>query len=269
MKNQVRRSGILVSMTRLFLVLLAIAALFSQFPGGSHAADASLQWDANTESDLAGYRVYYGTASKNYTSSINVGNWTSCTVSGLTAGKTYYFSATAYDTGGLESGYSGEVAYTVPGTVTPPPAATGTVAFAANAGGKQYTASGNVIYQADSRYSGGWVSTTTTTVSGTADPTLYKSTRYGNFSYRIPLANGNYNLTLKFSETYFTSKGQRIFDVLVGGKVVLSRLDIFALAGAKKAYDVTIPVSVTNGTLSIQFRSVKDYAKVNAILVTK
>ena len=53
------------------------------------------------------------------------------------------------------------------------------------------------------------------------------------------------------------------------GTQVISNLDIFAKVGKDAAYDVTIPVSVTNGTLKITFTSVIDYAKVSAIKVAK
>ena len=68
-----------------------------------------LAWDPNTESDLAGYRVHYGTASGSYTVHTDVHNVTTYTVTGLTAGQTYYFAATAYDASGNESGYSNPV----------------------------------------------------------------------------------------------------------------------------------------------------------------
>ncbi len=96
--------------------------------GSSHSA--TLTWDAPTTNvdgtpltDLAGYKVYYGTPSHNYTSVVNVGmascqttnGKTECTytVEGLTPG-TYYFAVTAYDTEGDMSVYSNEVSKTIP-----------------------------------------------------------------------------------------------------------------------------------------------------------
>lgn len=61
---------------------------------------------SNTE-DLAGYRVYYGTAPGNYTSSVEVpANTTSQVISNLNAGTTYYFAVAAYNSAGDQSPYS-------------------------------------------------------------------------------------------------------------------------------------------------------------------
>ncbi|MGD2186698.1 MAG: fibronectin type III domain-containing protein [Desulfobacterales bacterium] len=80
----------------------------------AHAAYVDLEWDPNTEPELAGYKIYWGTASGNYSFSKDAGKNTTCTVSGLDEGKTYYFAATAYDANGNESGYSNQVSFTVP-----------------------------------------------------------------------------------------------------------------------------------------------------------
>jgi len=79
---------------------------------------AILSWGANTESDLAGYKVYYG-QSRPYSQSLDVGNITSYTVGGLAEGLTYYFVVTAYNTSGYESGYSNEVSKTIPDVTAP------------------------------------------------------------------------------------------------------------------------------------------------------
>ena len=70
---------------------------------GTPTASVTVSWSANTESDLAGYKVYYGTSSGNYTTSIYVGNVTTYTVNGLSTGRTYYFAVSAFDKSGNES----------------------------------------------------------------------------------------------------------------------------------------------------------------------
>jgi len=73
-------------------------------------ATVTLSWNKNSESDLSHYRVYYGTKSRTYSNSVNVGTASSYTVSGLSTGAIYYFSLTAVDTSGNESSYSTEAA---------------------------------------------------------------------------------------------------------------------------------------------------------------
>ncbi len=70
---------------------------------------ATLTWSPNTESDLAGYKVYQGTTYGVSGYPVAVGNVTSYMVNTLDAGKTYFFFVTAYDTSGNESLHSNEV----------------------------------------------------------------------------------------------------------------------------------------------------------------
>jgi len=95
----------------LFLLLMAtwVMPLSNAF-----AASVDLAWDPNTEPELAGYKIHWGSSSGNYTSSKDVGKTTTCTISGVEEGKTYYFAATAYDGQNNESGYSNQVTFTVP-----------------------------------------------------------------------------------------------------------------------------------------------------------
>ncbi len=74
---------------------------------------AALTWTANTESDLAGYKVYIGTQSGLYGTSIAVGNVTTHQVTNLQANTTYFFSVTALDTAGNESVHSSEVSKSI------------------------------------------------------------------------------------------------------------------------------------------------------------
>jgi hypothetical protein len=141
------------------------------------------------------------------------------------------------------------------------------VLLAVNAGGAPFTAADGISYQADTLFSGGSTYGTTAAIAGTTDDALYRSERYGNFTYNLPVANGDYVVTLKFAEIYFAAQGMRIFDVLIEGVEVLANLDVFAQVGKNTAYDVEIPVHVLDGTLTITFRNKINNAKVNAIMI--
>lgn len=67
-----------------------------------------LAWDPNTESNLAGYKVYYGHASRMYATPIDVGNTTAYTLNVSEQG-TLYIAVTAYDALQNESDFSNEV----------------------------------------------------------------------------------------------------------------------------------------------------------------
>jgi len=96
--------------------------LFSVFlsVSSAEAAYLDLAWNLNQEPDLAGYRVYYGTSSREYINSVDVGNTTAYRMSGLLDGVTYYIALTAYDMVGNESDFSQEVSG-VGVTDEPPP----------------------------------------------------------------------------------------------------------------------------------------------------
>ncbi len=106
----------------LFLIL-TVSLLFSS----AYSAEVTLQWDPNTEPDLAGYKIYYDTnASAPYEGIdadqgaspivVAIGNLADAnhpeyTITGLEGRRDYHFAVTAYDneTPSLESDYSGEV----------------------------------------------------------------------------------------------------------------------------------------------------------------
>ncbi|MBS0170717.1 MAG: hypothetical protein JSR62_10225 [Nitrospira sp.] len=77
-------------------------------PSGTGTGTVTVTWNANTEADLKGYRVYVGTASGVRSQSFDVGNVTTTRLT-LPLGSTYWFSVTAYDNSGNESSPSGEI----------------------------------------------------------------------------------------------------------------------------------------------------------------
>ncbi len=84
-------------------VSVGLLALTVVFLGADPAWSASLirlTWSANTESDLAGYRLRYGTASGVYTLTTDLGKVTSYDIQGLDPTKTYYFVLHAFDYAG-------------------------------------------------------------------------------------------------------------------------------------------------------------------------
>ena len=81
---------------------------------------ATLQWAANQEPDLAGYRLYHGTTSGVYDSPLDLGNTTTYQFVNLESNATHYFSVTAYDSLGNESSPSPEVFKVIAAPSTPP-----------------------------------------------------------------------------------------------------------------------------------------------------
>lgn len=84
--------------------------------GGAVGASVTLEWEAPVAradgsplNDLAGYRIYYGTNTGSYTSSVDIGPSTTCVIDDLATGSTYYFVVTSYDSSGNESELSNEI----------------------------------------------------------------------------------------------------------------------------------------------------------------
>jgi hypothetical protein len=76
------------------LLRLGLLLVFAASPMAALCRDVKLQWDPNSETNLAGYKVYIGTASRTYGVPITIGLQPTYTVSGLAPG-TYYFAVTA------------------------------------------------------------------------------------------------------------------------------------------------------------------------------
>jgi hypothetical protein len=158
----------------------------------------------------------------------------------------------------------------------------GATVFAVNAGGDAYTAADGTEFQADANFDGG-----TTFVSGNAgtpadpeiantqDDELYHTERYGSFSYDVPIEDGEYEVTLSFTELYQGvandgGEGDRLFDASIEGQQVLDDYDIYAEAGGEHAaVQETFTAEVTDGELNIEFVTVEDNAKVSAIEIVE
>jgi hypothetical protein len=105
----------------LFLIVVLAADLAS-------AADVTLAWDSNKESDLEGYGLYFKKSTPGppynlfgYVTTGELSNPSnpSFTVTGLEKGARYYFAVTAYDTDGNESYFSNSVCAEVGDVIAP------------------------------------------------------------------------------------------------------------------------------------------------------
>ncbi|MGB3777281.1 MAG: malectin domain-containing carbohydrate-binding protein [Tunicatimonas sp.] len=183
------------------------------------------------------------------------------TSSGLQPNTTYYFRVKTFFNG-QESAYSEVASATTEPVVTVP-----TTLYAINAGGPAYTATDGTEFSADQLVSGGRTFTSSAAISGTDDDPIYRSERYGNFTYELPVANGNYQVTLLFAEIYFNEPNKRVFDVSLEGQEQVSNLDVFSAVGKNAAYSVTETVEVTDGSLTIDFSADINNAKLSGVLV--
>ncbi len=97
----------------LFIVFFSLMIFFPKLFLG---VEVYLFWDPTTTNedgtpltDLAGFKIYYGTMSQNYDYSVDVGNVLTAKIINLEAGRNYCFVATAYNSQNLESRFSNEV----------------------------------------------------------------------------------------------------------------------------------------------------------------
>jgi len=100
-----------------FLICAAMLSFLPALP----ANQITLVWNASVDSSVAGYKIYYGVASGVYTNTIDVGNVTNATISGLVPFTTYFFAAKSYDSFGVLSDFSNETKLMVypPASIAP------------------------------------------------------------------------------------------------------------------------------------------------------
>ncbi|MCK5738675.1 hypothetical protein KAH55_05815, partial [bacterium] len=100
---------------------------------------------------------------------------------------------------------------------------------------------------------GGWKYVYSNAVANTNDDPLYQKSFYALDWYHFPVANGQYQVTLKFAEPFYSNPNKRIFDIRIEGNKVINHLDPPAVYGKGYAFDKTFITNVTDGKLSIQF----------------
>ncbi len=93
---------------------MATALGLSFQAGAADFGNLTLAWNPVSDPGVAGYNLYYGTASRVYTNMVPVGNTNTVTITGLTPGVTYFLAVTTEAISGLESSYSDEISFTLP-----------------------------------------------------------------------------------------------------------------------------------------------------------
>jgi hypothetical protein len=107
------------------------------------------------------------------------------------------------------------------------------------------------------------------------DPRLFQAGRTGNFTYKIPLAAGVYELHLFFMEGTYgpgmpAGGGEisRIFEVRANGEPILNRFDIYSDAGGSNIADVRVFKDISpgpGGKLTLSFQGWTGLPLLNAI----
>jgi hypothetical protein len=111
------------------------------------------------------------------------------------------------------------------------------------------------------------MSSTTNSIANTSISPLYQKDKWstGTLQYQYSVPNGSYNVTLKFAEFYLTQRGQREVNVVINGTTMQAAFDILANTSPNTAYDLTFPVTVNNGQITIQLVPVVGPAKLDGL----
>ena len=128
-------------------------------------------------------------------------------------------------------------------------------------------------FAADTAVNGGWTYSTTSKIRTTgltnpAPQAVYRTERYGNFTYTIGnlTPGAAYTVRLHFAEIYWDGPGQRAFNVTLNGQQVLANFDVFAAAGGKFiAIIKEFNAVAVNGQIVIAYSTLKDNAKSSGI----
>ena len=153
-------------------------------------------------------------------------------------------------------------------TPTPTPTPTG-FALRINCGGSNYVDILGNTWLADFGFTGGEsTNPSTLTIANTLDDELYKSERYGNFIYSLPVIAGvTYTINLLLCETFsdLFALGKRIFRVKVNNQIVLDNLDMFAEVGAMAALIKSFTFTATSNILEISTEGIVENPSLRAI----
>jgi len=101
------------------------------------------------------------------------------------------------------------------------------------------------------------------------DP-LFNYVLEGMSSYQLQVDDGEYLVELFFAEGEVYKSGQRIFDVLVNGKMFLQNLDLYNNYGFAKAFSKSVVVEANEGLgIKIDFNKIIGEPIISALRITK
>lgn len=106
-------------------------------------------------------------------------------------------------------------------------------------------------------------------VFATVDDPLFQTFFEGISAYKFDVPDGIYEVELRFAEMDFTEKGQRVINVLVNGKNVLTNFDVFASAGKQTAAAHVFLVKVKGGHISVDFVAVTGETVLSGIAIRR
>lgn len=119
-----------------------------------------------------------------------------------------------------------------------------------------YVDESKTVWTADRPYQagGGWgfigdeakAISTGRNVLGSLDDPLFQTMQENLKSYRFDVADGDYEIELRFAEPKFKESGQRVFDVNINGQPVLKSLDLAKESGLMQSFGRKFQVSVRN-----------------------
>lgn len=214
-----------------------------------HAGTATLIWNSLSgyNPQVDGYKIEYGIAPGNYTTTIDVGNVTTGTVAGLTGGQSYYFTVLGYYSDSTSAtvnptAAAGQVSMTVvpvPNVaitaIAPGASVTGTVPFAANATATSPASISSIQFLLDGTNFGSAVTSSPYATSWNTD--------YGD--------NGQHTLTALALDTYGDAASTTVgFTVANPPSPVVSVAASYAPAAIAPVVSSTPSSSVSSSTLN-------------------
>lgn len=125
-----------------------------------------------------------------------------------------------------------------------------------------------MAYEADRYSNGGSTSSTTDSITGVAEDTVFQSERYGSYSYEVPVTAATYSIDMQFAEIYHDGAGERLFNLYVEGNLEMSSIDLYTLAGHDGAYTFSVDdIAVNDGSLTIELETLTDNGTISGFAI--